>query len=257
MLKVNEIHTSYGAIKALHGVYMEINIGELVCVIGANGAGKSTLMKSIIGLTPVEEGKIIFEGQDITRLKTYKIAQKGISLVPEGRLLFSDLSVMENLIMGSYTRPQKEMKGELSTIFELFPRLQERIKQKAGTLSGGEQQMLAIARALMSNPRLLVLDEPSLGLAPRVVSDIFDTISRLNKENKLTILLVEQNANMAFSIASRGYVMKTGKILVEGTTAELRENSDVKTAYLGSRSNKASINSSQNQSPAAYSVKSV
>lgn len=234
MLKVNDLYTSYGAIMALQGVSIEINKGELVCIIGANGAGKTTLLKSIMGSANVSEGRVLFEGQDITRLDTYKIASLGISLVPEGRLLFRDLSVMENLIMGAYTRTSTEMQEQFSAVFNLFPRLKERQKQRAGTLSGGEQQMLAIGRALMSVPRLLILDEPSLGLAPRLVSDIFKAISKLNQEG-LTILLVEQNTNMAFSIANRGYVMGTGKILLDGLTEELRNNSMVKAAYLGGK----------------------
>lgn len=234
MLKVKDLYTSYGAIMALQGVSIEINKGELVCIIGANGAGKTTLSKSIMGFTNVSEGRVLFEGQDITRLDTYKIASLGISLVPEGRLLFRDLSVMENLIMGAYTRTSTEMQEQFSAVFNLFPRLKERQKQWAGTLSGGEQQMLAIGRALMSVPRLLILDEPSLGLAPHLVSDIFKAISKLNQEG-LTILLVEQNANMAFSIANRGYVMGAGKILLDGLTEELRNNSMVKVAYLGGK----------------------
>lgn len=234
MLKVRDLYASYGAITALQGVSIEINKGELVCIIGANGAGKTTLLKSIMGSTKVTGGRVLFNAQDITRLDTYKIAGLGISLVPEGRLLFRDLSVMENLIMGAYTRTSTEMHEQFSAVFNLFPRLKERQKQRAGTLSGGEQQMLAIGRALMSVPRLLILDEPSLGLAPRLVSDIFKAISKLNQEG-LTILLVEQNTNMAFSIANRGYVMGTGKILLDGPTEELKNNSMVKAAYLGGK----------------------
>jgi branched-chain amino acid transport system ATP-binding protein len=234
MLKVQDLYTSYGAIMALQGVSLDIIKGELVCIIGANGAGKTTLLKSIMGSVPIAHGQIYLEGQDITRLKTYRIAGLGISLVPEGRLLFNNLTVTENLIMGAYTSTPAEMKDGFSSVFELFPRLAERGKQRAGTLSGGEQQMLAIGRALMSAPRLLVLDEPSLGLAPRLVSDIFTAISDLNHKG-LTILLVEQNANMAFSVASRGYVMGTGKILLAGSSDELRNNTMVKAAYLGGK----------------------
>jgi branched-chain amino acid transport system ATP-binding protein len=236
MLKVCDLYSTYGAIMALHGVSIEINKGELICIIGANGAGKTTLMKSIMGSVNVAKGQVFFEEQDITRLQTYKIASLGISLVPEGRLLFRDLSVMENLVMGAYTSSSAEMKKSFSSVFDLFPRLKERQKQKAGTLSGGEQQMLAIGRALMSVPRLLILDEPSLGLAPKLVSDIFNAIHKLNQEG-LTILLVEQNTNMAFSVASRGYVMTTGKIFLAGTIEELRNNSMVKAAYLGGKKN--------------------
>jgi branched-chain amino acid transport system ATP-binding protein len=236
MLKVCDLYSTYGAIMALHGVSIEINTGELICIIGANGAGKTTLMKSIMGSVNVAKGQVFFEEQDITRLQTYKIASLGISLVPEGRLLFRDLSVMENLVMGAYTSSSAEMKKSFSSVFDLFPRLKERQKQKAGTLSGGEQQMLAIGRALMSVPRLLILDEPSLGLAPKLVSDIFNAIHKLNQEG-LTILLVEQNTNMAFSVASRGYVMTTGKIFLAGTIEELRNNSMVKAAYLGGKKN--------------------
>lgn len=236
MLEVEDLCVSYGAIVALQSISLGINDGELVCIIGANGAGKTTLLKSIMGSTNVIRGRILIEGQDITRLDTYKISSLGVSLVPEGRMLFRDLSVMDNLIMGAYNRSSAEMKTQFRIVFDLFPRLEERQKQKAGTLSGGEQQMLAIGRALMSMPRLLILDEPSLGLAPRLVSDIFKTISKLNQQG-LTILLVEQNTYMAFSIANRGYVMGTGRILLEGSIEDLRENGMVKTAYLGGSRN--------------------
>lgn len=232
MLEIQDLHASYGAIQALKGVSLAIERGELVCVIGANGAGKSTLLKAIVGLLGAVEGRVVFEKREITRMPAYKIARAGISLVPEGRLLFKDLTVRENLTMGGYTRSQAEMKADFATVFGLFPRLEERQAQRAGTLSGGEQQMLAIGRALMSRPALLILDEPSLGIAPKLVMDIYQAIGQLNRSG-LTILLVEQNANMAFSVASRGYVMGLGKISLEGTTQELRENPEVRRAYLG------------------------
>lgn len=236
MLEVEDLHVSYGAITVLQGVSLVVEDGELVCIIGANGAGKTTLLKSIMGATNVSGGRILVRGQDITHLDTHRIAKLRVSLVPEGRMLFRDLSVMDNLIMGAYNRSASEMKNQFKIIFDLFPRLEERQKQRAGTLSGGEQQMLAIGRALMSVPQLLILDEPSLGLAPRLVSDIFTTISKLNQQG-LTILLVEQNTNMAFSIADRGYVMGVGKVLLEGSVAELRQNGMIKAAYLGGSRN--------------------
>jgi len=232
MLNIQNVHSSYGAIKAIKGVSLVIENGELVCVIGANGAGKSTLLKAIVGLISLREGKVYFDNTDITRLPTHKIARLGISLVPEGRLLFNDLTVRENLVMGAYMRNQEDMHHEFNTIFELFPRLAERLNQRAGTLSGGEQQMLAIGRALMGAPKLLILDEPSLGIAPRLVSDIYEAIEQLNKAG-LTIMLVEQNANMAFSVSKRGYVMGLGRITLEGPTPELKENPEVRKAYLG------------------------
>jgi branched-chain amino acid transport system ATP-binding protein len=232
MLKIQDIHSSYGAIKAIKGVSLVVEDGELVCVIGANGAGKSTLLKTIVGLIQPHEGKVYFENNDITRIPTHKIARLGISLVPEGRLLFNELTVRENLVMGAYTRNQEEMERDFITVFGLFPRLAERLNQRAGTLSGGEQQMLAVGRALMGAPKLLILDEPSLGIAPRLVSDIYEAIEQLNIAG-LTILLVEQNANMAFSVSKRGYVMGLGRITLEGPTLELKENPEVRKAYLG------------------------
>jgi len=234
MLKIENLHTYYGAIEVLHGISITVNDSELVCVIGANGAGKTTLMHSIVGLTTQKSGRINFMGNDITSLPAYKITRRGISLVPEERQLFNDLTVMENLIMGAYSRKKDEMQQSFSFVFDLFPRLAERRRQQAGTLSGGEQQMLAIARALMSKPKLLLLDEPSLGLAPLLLNYIFKSINQL-KKNCLTILLVEQNANMALSIASRGYVMSTGHFKLEGTSEELMRNPDVQVAYLGKR----------------------
>ncbi len=235
MLNIQDLHTYYGAIEVLLGISIEVQEGELVCVIGANGAGKSTLMHSIVGLAPQKQGKTFFFGDDISKLPAYKIARSGLSLVPEERQLFNDLTVQENLIMGAYSRKKSETQQSFSFVFDLFPRLAERRQQRAGTLSGGEQQMLAIARALMSQPRLLLLDEPSLGLAPLLVAEIFKTIQRLNNEG-LTILLVEQNANMALSIASRGYVISTGSVYLEGPSDELRQNPEVQSAYLGGSS---------------------
>ncbi len=232
MLNVQGLQIYYGAVEVLQSISLHVQESELVCVIGANGAGKSTLMNSIAGLVPLKSGCIHFMGHDISNIPAYKVARRGISLVPEERQLFDDLTVQENLIMGAYSRGKAKMKESFSYVFDLFPRLAERHRQQAGTLSGGEQQMLAIARALMSHPDLLLLDEPSLGLAPLLVADIFESIQRLNRQG-LTILLVEQNANMALSIASRGYVISTGSVLLEGSSKELRENPEVQSAYLG------------------------
>ncbi len=233
MLEVQEIHTYYGNIHALQGVTLQVNQGEIVTLIGSNGAGKSTTLKTIQGLLRPKQGRITFEGKDLHSLSTQAIVQLGISQSPEGRLIFPRMTVLENLEMGAFSRNDKlAIKADMEKGLELFPRLRERISQKGGTLSGGEQQMLAIARALMSRPRLLLLDEPSMGLAPMLVSQIFSIIKDINSQGT-TVLLVEQNARMALSIAHRGYVIQTGQVVVTGTAQELQSNETVRKAYLG------------------------
>ena len=234
LLSLKNIHTYYGNIHALKGIDIEIAEGEIIALIGANGAGKSTTLMSICGVVPSKEGIITFEGEDITKMKTDKIVSKGISQVPEGRRIFSDLTVAENLDMGAFLRNDTaEIKKDLEYVFSLFPILSERKSQYGGTLSGGEQQMLAISRAIMSRPKLLLLDEPSLGLAPIIIRQIFDIIKKINKENNTTIFLVEQNANLALKASHRGYVMENGIITLTDTGENLLKNEDVKKAYLG------------------------
>ncbi len=233
LLSVEDLHVSYGAIRALHGISFHVNKGEIVTLIGANGAGKSTTLRTISGLLLADRGKILYDGVDITRMNADQIVRIGIVQVPEGRKIFAPLTVRENLEMGAFTRHnKKEIAESMEFVFSLFPRLRERAEQLGGTLSGGEQQMLAVARALMAKPRLLLMDEPSMGLAPILVEEIFNIIQRINQEG-VTILLVEQNAHMALSVAHRGYVLETGVIQMEGTPAELRENPQVRAAYLG------------------------
>jgi len=235
LLSIQNLHVSYGPIKVLKGVSLHIDKGEIVALIGANGAGKTTLMSTISGLLRPRKGEIKFEGQDITRLSPDKIVKLGISLVPEGRQIFAPLTVLENLELGAYLRSKEDKKGikeDLEKVFTLFPQLKNRTNQQAGTLSGGEQQMLAIARAFMARPRLLLLDEPSLGLAPMVLELIMDSILELNKEG-LTILIVEQNAIKALDVSTRGYVLETGRIILQGSSKELKEDPDVIRAYLG------------------------
>jgi len=234
MLKIEGIQTFYGNIQALHDVSIEIKESEIITLIGANGAGKSTTLMSISGVEPARHGKIIFEGQDITHMEPDKIVQLGIIQVPEGRRIFPFLSVTENLDMGAFLRNDKEeIKRDEEYVFSLFPLLKERRNQAGGTLSGGEQQMLAISRAIMAKPKLLLLDEPSLGLAPIIVQQIMNIIKKINAEQKTTIFLVEQNANLALKLADRGYVMETGRVTMTDTAKNLRENDDVKKAYLG------------------------
>ena len=231
MLSVSDIHVYYGAIHAVKGVSFEVNDGEVVALIGANGAGKSTILKTVSGLMHPRSGSIHFMGQDISHASAYKLVQQGLAHVPEGRRIFLQMTVQENLEMGAYT--QKELSREdLDMVYQQFPRLKERRKQIAGTLSGGEQQMLAMGRALMSHPKLMMLDEPSMGLAPILVEQIFDIIKELHKAGT-TILLVEQNAQAALSVANRGYVLETGKIVTTGTGAELLASPAIKKAYLG------------------------
>jgi branched-chain amino acid transport system ATP-binding protein len=234
MLKLKNINTFYGNIQALHGVSLEVKQGEIITLIGANGAGKTTTLMSICGIVPPRSGEIIFEGKPIHDMTTDQIVALGIVQVPEGRLIFPYMTVMENLDMGAYLRKDKEgIKKDLEYIFELFPILAQRKNQQGGTLSGGEQQMLAISRALMARPRLLLLDEPSLGLAPLVIRQIFEIIKKINRENNTTIFLVEQNAHQALKIAHRGYVMENGRITLVDSASNLLNNEDVKKAYLG------------------------
>jgi branched-chain amino acid transport system ATP-binding protein len=232
LLEVDEIHTYYGHIEALKGVSLEVEEGEIVTLIGSNGAGKSTTLRSISGLTSAREGAVRFDGRDITRIPPQDIVQMGISQSPEGRHCFQRMTVRENLDMGAYLRRDKRVNEDLERVFTLFPRLKEREKQKAGTMSGGEQQMLAIGRALMAEPRLLLLDEPSMGIAPLLVERIYETIEEINRQGT-TILLVEQNANYALGVSRRGYVLETGAVALSDESAALRENADVQKAYLG------------------------
>ncbi len=233
MLKLDGIHTFYGSIHALKGVSLEVNQGEIVTLIGANGAGKSTTLMTLCGVIRPKQGTVTFNGQDITRVSTEKIVKLGVTQVPEGRMIFPRLTVIENLRMGAYLRRDPDgVKADEEKVFGLFPRLKERRGQYGGTLSGGEQQMLAIGRAIMARPSLLLLDEPSLGLAPIVVENIFDVIVNINKAGT-TVLLVEQNAQMALHIAHRGYVLTTGEVHLTGTSKELLENPQVRAAYLG------------------------
>jgi branched-chain amino acid transport system ATP-binding protein len=232
VLKVESLDVAYGEIRALKGVGLEVGRGEIVTILGNNGAGKTTTLKTISGLLHPTAGTIMLEAEPLVGVPPHAIVSRGVAHVPEGRRIFNRLTVRENLTMGAYLRSDAGIAADLERVFELFPRLAERITQVAGTLSGGEQQMLAIGRALMTNPRLLLLDEPSMGLAPVLVEQIFDTISDINHQG-MTILLVEQNAAMALSIAHRGYVLETGSIALAGTAAELSDNPEVRRAYLG------------------------
>jgi branched-chain amino acid transport system ATP-binding protein len=232
MLEVEDIKTYYGNIQALKGISLEVNVGEIVTLIGSNGAGKSTTLRSISGLTPPREGAIRFEGQDISLMAPQEIVRLGILQSPEGRHCFQRMSVRENLELGAYLRRDNEIKDDLNRVYELFPRLQERERQKAGTMSGGEQQMLAMGRALMGRPKLLLLDEPSMGIAPILVERIYETIAQINRQGT-TILLVEQNANYALGVSHRAYVLETGAVALHDQSAALRENPDVQRAYLG------------------------
>jgi len=237
MLTISGVHAFYGNIEALKGVDLEVQAGEIVTLIGANGAGKSTLLMTVCGRPRAAAGQILFEGRDITRLATFEIVRLGIAQAPEGRRIFSRLTVPENLQMGATVADRTSFDEDLARIFELFPILDQRRGQRGGTLSGGEQQMLAIARALMSRPRLLLLDEPSLGLAPLMVKQIFGAIREINERQKTTVLLVEQNAHHALKLADRGYVMQTGRITLSGSGTELLANPEVRAAYLeGGRS---------------------
>jgi len=233
LLELNNVHSYYGNIHALKGISLTVDEGEIVTLIGANGAGKTTTLRTISGLLPPREGVVTYKGDELTQYKAHEIVYKGIAMVPEGRGVFSRLTVAENLDMGAYTRKDKDgIKTDLERVYHLFPRLEERRSQVAGTLSGGEQQMLATARALMAHPHLLLMDEPSMGLAPVLVESIFETIQEINKEGT-KILLVEQNAQMALTVAGRGYVLQSGEIVLQDNAENLRENEMVQKAYLG------------------------
>jgi branched-chain amino acid transport system ATP-binding protein len=233
LLEVSDIHAHYGSIEALKGVSLKVEDGEVVTLIGSNGAGKSTTLRSISGLTPASAGKVVFAGEEITRVPAHEIVVRGIALSPEGRHCFARMTVRENLELGAHRRPRSpEVAEDLERVFTLFPRLQERERQKAGTMSGGEQQMLAIGRALMARPRLLMLDEPSMGIAPILVARIYETIAEINRSG-VAILLVEQNANYALDVSRRGYVLETGRVVLLGDSAQLRDDPEVQRAYLG------------------------
>ena len=233
LLEVKQLHVHYGVIKALDGISFEVNKGEIVTLIGANGAGKTTTMQSVNGLIPTSGGTVTYNGKDITNMPCHKIVNLGIAQVPEGRRVFQELSVYDNLIMGAYSQKDKtKIKQNITEIYEWFPRLEERKNQMAGTLSGGEQQMLAMGRAMMSNPELLMLDEPSMGLSPLLVDQVFDIIKTFHKRGT-TILLVEQNAGKSLAISDRAYVLENGKIALSGTGTELMQSEEVKKAYLG------------------------
>jgi len=232
MLKLEQVHTHYGAIEALSGVSIEVNKGEIVTLIGSNGAGKTTLMMTVCGSPRASSGRVLFEGQDITRLPTHEIMRLGMAISPEGRRVFPSLTVLENLKMGGFFGKRDEVEAGIEHVYALFPRLKQRSGQRAGTMSGGEQQMLAIGRALMSRPRLLLLDEPTLGLAPLVIAQIFDIIRAIRAEG-VTVFLVEQNANKALGVADRGYVLETGRVVLADTGANLLANDRIRSAYLG------------------------
>lgn len=232
ILQVNDLHVYYGSIHAVKGVSFEVNEGEVVTLIGANGAGKSTVLNTVSGLLHPKHGSVVFEGKDLKGVPAHKIVEHGLAQVPEGRHVFLQMTVEDNLEMGAYTQPNSTIEAGIADVYERFPRLKERRKQIAGTLSGGEQQMLAVGRALMSRPKLLMMDEPSLGLAPLVVRDIFSIIQQINKQG-VTILLIEQNANMALKIADVGYVLETGRITLTGSGKDLLSNDAVRAAYLG------------------------
>jgi branched-chain amino acid transport system ATP-binding protein len=233
LLEVNQIHAHYGGIEALKGVSLSVDEGEIVTLIGSNGAGKSTTLRAITGLTPASSGSVVIDGEDVTRVPAHEIVDRGIALSPEGRHCFSRMTVRENLDLGAYRRRKDTSVGDdLERVFGLFPRLKERQKQKAGTMSGGEQQMLAMGRALMAKPKVLLLDEPSMGIAPILVQRIYETIAEINRGG-MTILLVEQNANYALDVSSRGYVLETGLVVLEGESETLRTDPEVQRAYLG------------------------
>jgi branched-chain amino acid transport system ATP-binding protein len=234
VLEIKNLTVNYGAITALQGISLEVRPGDIVTLIGANGAGKTTALRAISGLLKARDGHVLFEGRDITSLRPHQIVKLGISHVPEGRMVFANLTVMENLMMGAYLQKDRQVVAkELEHVYGIFPRLQERQKQVAGTLSGGEQQMLAIGRALMSRPKFLMLDEPSLGIAPLLVKTIFEKIVEINRQQGISILLVEQNANLALEISRYGYVLETGRIILQDQAAALRQSPQVRSAYLG------------------------
>ena len=234
MLEVSDLHVSYGAIAALRGITIKVPPGAIVTLIGGNGAGKTTTLRTISGLLRPKAGRVTFLGEDISRVAPHKIVGRGLGHVPEGRMIFSNLTVAENLAMGAYLQRDKAaIAKNREYVFSMFPRLKERLRQSAGTLSGGEQQMLAIGRALMGEPKFLMLDEPSLGIAPRLISTIFEKIVEINRDHGITILLVEQNANLALEVSSYAYVLETGRVAMEGPSSELRANPQLKATYLG------------------------
>jgi branched-chain amino acid transport system ATP-binding protein len=234
MLELKNLTVSYGAITALHGISLRVEQGKIVTLIGANGAGKTTTLRTISGLLKPRSGEILYDGRDISNLRPHRLVKLGLAHVPEGRMVFANLTVHENLMMGAFLQRDKEtIRRELEFVFGIFPRLKEREKQIAGTLSGGEQQMLAIARALMSRPKFLMMDEPSLGIAPLLVKTIFQKIVEINRERGITILLVEQNANLALEISHYGYVLETGRVILQNDSAALRQDPKVRSAYLG------------------------
>jgi len=234
MLKISNLYVAYGGIQALQGISLEVPEGKIVALLGANGAGKSTTLRTIMGIVKPAHGEIEFEGESLLGLKSFQVVMKGIALVPEGRRVFSNLTVKENLVLGAYTRKEKqEIQADIEEVYDLFPRLKERTKQSAGTLSGGEQQMLALGRALMSKPPLLMIDEPSLGLAPVLSQDVLSKLTELNQKQNQTVLLIEQNARAALSIADYAYILETGQIKLEGPAAELATNDGVRRTYLG------------------------
>lgn len=232
MLQVEDVHAGYGKVEVLHGINLHVDASECVALVGANGAGKSTLLKCICGLNPINSGRITFEGQRIDGLSGHAIVRRGITMCPEGRQVFADMSVLENLEMGAHTRSDMQERADIEQMLDLFPVLRQRIRQMAGTLSGGEQEMLAIARALMSRPQLCIFDEPSLGLAPKIVEEVENTLARI-KGIGTTILLVEQNASMALRLSDRAYVFEAGEIVLKGTGQELQDHPEVNKAYLG------------------------
>ena len=235
LLKIENLHVKYGNVEALHGIDIEVDQGEIVTILGANGAGKSTTLMAISGLVKTSQGEIVFDGQPLHKMGAHEIVARGVAQAPEGRRVFGTLTVRENLFLGAYTsNDQQKIRQNLDWVYDLFPRLKEREKQMAGTLSGGEQQMLAVGRALMGNPRILLLDEPSLGLAPLLVKIIFETVRQINKTG-VTVVLVEQNARAALKLADRGYVMEVGNIVLKDSAANLLANPDVQAAYLGGK----------------------
>ncbi len=233
LLSVDNLSAGYGKIRALHGVSLRVPQARIVCVLGANGAGKTTLMRALSGLLPVSDGQAIFDGQSIANVPAEALVRRGISHVPQGRMVFAQLTVRDNLVLGGYTRPAAEVRDDIDRVLGYFPRLKERITSRAGTLSGGEQQMLAIARGLLAKPRLLMLDEPSMGVAPILKDAIFETLRDIRDRENLTLLIVEQDADIALDISDEGYVIETGRVVMQGPAAELAGNEDIRRAYLG------------------------
>ncbi|WP_313084398.1 ABC transporter ATP-binding protein [Pulveribacter sp.] len=233
LLDVSQLCAGYGKIRALHGISLRVPQAGIVCVLGANGAGKTTLMRALSGLLPVSEGTAVFDGQSIANVPAEALVRRGIVHVPQGRMVFAQLTVRDNLVLGGYTRPAAEVRADIDRVLDYFPRLKERITSRAGTLSGGEQQMLAIARGLLARPRLLMLDEPSMGVAPIMKDAIFDTLRAIRDRERLTLLIVEQDADIALDIADEGYVIETGRVVMQGPAAELAGNEDIRRAYLG------------------------